>query len=106
MSNSKNHGSAALLAVFANSASVITLNGFDDISKLVLKGDAATAGTGDGTVLRLAPALPSKSGGAFSKARVNAKKFSTFFKFRISQPDGSIFDCNTTTSSADGLVYA
>jgi hypothetical protein len=85
-------------------ATVTTFTNFSDTSLLDLNGNATTTVTGDGTVLRLTGASASQSGSAFSLATVNAATFSTFFKFRITSPGGTIFDCNTK-SGADGLVF-
>lgn len=95
-----------LLIAAADSAQavVVTFNDFSDTSSMTLNGSATTAATGDGTVLRLTPAAGSRSGSAFSSTTVNAADFSTFFRFRITDPGGGIFDCNTE-SGADGLVF-
>jgi hypothetical protein len=65
---------------------------------------AAPLATGDGVVLRLTPALPNQAGSAFSLATVDATSFSTHFRFRITQPGGTVFDCNTEPG-ADGIVF-
>lgn len=91
-------------AAGAAQAVVVTFNDFSDTSGLTLNGSATTTVTGDGTVLRLTPALTGRSGSAFSTTTVNAADFSTFFRFRITDPGGTIFDCNTE-SGADGLVF-
>lgn len=99
-------GILVFLAAAAGSAQavVVTFNDFSDTSGLTLNGSATTTVTGDGTVLRLTPALLSQSGSAFSSTTVNAADFSTFFRFRITDPGGTIFDCNTEPG-ADGLVF-
>lgn len=89
---------------FIPCVSAMTYNGFSDISSLTLNGATAVAATNDGAVLRVTPATSGQSGSAFSTVTVNAARFSTFFKFRITEPGGSIFDCNTE-SGADGLVF-
>ena len=85
-------------------AAVVVFNDFSDVSSLTLNGSATTTVTGDGTVLRLAPALASQAGSAFSTATVQAATFSTFFKFRITDPGGVLFDGNTEVG-ADGIVF-
>lgn len=80
----------------------ITFNDFSSTDGLTLNGDAATATTGDGEVLRLTPASGSQAGSVFSNAMVNASDFSTFFEFRITEPGGA-FDGYET--GADGLVF-
>lgn len=77
---------------------------FSDTDILTLNGSTATVSTGDGVVLRLTPAEGSRSGSAFSSLPLNASTFSTFFKFRITEPGGRIFDCNTE-AGADGIVF-
>ena len=86
------------------SATVVSFPDFSDTTGLTLNGSATTAVTGDGTVLRLTPAALSQAGSAFSSATINAATFSTFFKFRITDRGGTLFDCNTVTG-ADGLVF-
>ena len=85
-------------------AGVMIFNDFNDTSTLTLNGDAAVANTSDGAVLRLTPALTSKSGSAFSSVTVKAATFSTAFTFRITNPGGPLFDGNSE-SGADGLVF-
>ncbi len=92
------------LAAGPAAATVVVYNDFSSISGLTLNGDAAVAATADGDVLRLTPAAGSRSGSAFSSVTVNASTFSTYFEFRITNPGGSIFDCNSG-AGADGLVF-
>lgn len=97
--------SAVLVGLlFSVSAWGITYNGFADTSSLTLNGSTAVVSTSDGSVLRLTPASGGQSGSAFSSVTVNAARFSTFFKFRITEPGGQVFDCNTEPG-ADGLVF-
>ena len=77
---------------------------FSDPSILTLNGSAETTTTADGVVLRLTPALSNRAGSVFSRTPLNASNFSTFFKFRITDPGGRIFDCNTE-AGADGIVF-
>ena len=95
---------ALSFAALSSQAAIVEYTDFSDVSDLVLNGDAATAVTGDGSVLRLTPATFSQSGSAFSQTTVNAANFSTYFSFRISSPGGSLFDCNSI-NGADGLVF-
>ncbi len=97
-----------LLVIFLSggyaSADLAVFNDFSDTSQLTMNGNAITTATGDGTVLRLTSAFPSQSGSAFSTATVNAATFSTYFRFRITNPGGTLFDGNTDTG-ADGIVF-
>lgn len=77
---------------------------FSDTSALTLNGSATPTTTADGSVLRLTAATGNQSGSAFGTVAINAATFSTFFVFRITDPGGATFDCNTTTG-ADGLVF-
>jgi hypothetical protein len=82
----------------------VTFPDFSDTSALTLNGSATPTTTADGAVLRLTAAAGSQSGSAFGTVAINAATFSTFFVFRITDPGGATFDCNTTTG-ADGLVF-
>ena len=82
----------------------IVFNGFSDTTGLTINNDADVAVTADGTVLRVTPALGNKRGSVFSSAAINASTFSTFFKFRITNPGGALSDGNSETG-ADGLVF-
>lgn len=98
-------GVALLTAMTMPAAATnIVFNDFSNTSSLTLNGSAAKTATADGNVLRLTPALGNQSGSAFGTATINAASFSTFFKFRITSPGGTIFDCNSE-SGADGLVF-
>ena len=96
--------SLALLSLFAIPARATTIlfSDFTNTAGLVRSGNAATAVTGDGTVLRLVPAQFNQSGSAFSQATINASTFSTFFEFRLTNP-GGISD--GTEIGADGFVF-
>lgn len=94
----------SIIVVAPATADLLVFDGFADTSLLQLNGATSAVATADGVVLRVVPALPNQSGSAFSLATVNAATFSTHFRFRLSDPDGSIFDCNTETG-ADGLVF-
>ncbi|HBL11641.1 MAG TPA: PEP-CTERM sorting domain-containing protein [Cyanobacteria bacterium UBA11162] len=96
----------ALGCVFTSSAYATTVK-FDSFSNptgLTLNGNAAVVNTSDGDVLRLTPATFYQFGSAFSSTTISASTFSTFFKFRITNPGGRIGECNTE-SGADGLVF-
>ncbi len=95
---------AALGTVGLAQGDVLIFNGFADTSLLDLNGVCGTTVTSDGTVLRVTPAAGSQSGSAFSLATVDATTFSTYFVFRITEPGGTVFDCNTQ-AGADGLVF-
>lgn len=86
------------------SAAVVLFNDFSDTNGLTLNGSAATAVTGDGSVMRLTPAQPGRGGSVFSTTTINASTFSTYFRFRITEPGGSLFDGNTDPG-ADGIVF-
>ena len=82
------------------SGTQFTYNGFASTSGLTMVGNAATASTSDGTVLRLTPATGNQSGAAYSTTPVtlgNNATFSTQFQFRFSNPGG--------TDPADGIVF-
>ncbi len=85
-------------------ATNITFADFSDPGTLTLNGAAAVTTTSDGAVLRLTPALGSRSGSAFNSETINAGTFSTYFEFRITEPGGTLFDGNTI-NGADGLVF-
>ncbi|MDD2760936.1 MAG: L-type lectin-domain containing protein [Methylomonas sp.] len=93
-----------MLAGSASATVDAIFNDFSDTTVLTLNGSAKVVNTIDGNVLRLTPAQSSQSGSAFSYQTVNASDFSSFFKFRITNPGGTIFDCNTQ-AGADGLVF-
>ena len=95
-----------LLTLFAARAfgQDIIFNDFSDTSLLTLNGATTTTTTSDGVVLRLTPALASQSGSTFSTATTDATDFSTQFQFRITNPGGTVFDCNTEPG-ADGIVF-
>lgn len=97
-------GVGSLALATPASATIVNFNDFSDTSSLTLSGNAAVVTSSDGKVLRVTPALAGQSGSAFSTATINAATFSTFFKFRITNPGGSLFDSNNETG-ADGLVF-
>ena len=94
----------ALLGGASLASTEVTYNGFSDTTGLTLNGSAAVVGTSDGSVLRVCPAKGSSAGSVFSAMTVNASKFSTFFKFRLTDSGGTLFDGNDKVG-ADGLVF-
>lgn len=100
-------GTLALVALLSaasySGATTIIFNDFSSTAGLTLTGSAnAPVVTGDGSVLRLTPALTTQSGSAFGTSTINASTFSTYFTFRISNR-GGISD--GTAVGADGLVF-
>lgn len=88
------------LANSATAAPIINYADFSSVSGLTLNGDAAQVGN----VLRVTPATTSQSGSAFSTNTVSLAanaSFSTFFKFRFSNPGVS----DGQGIGADGLVF-
>lgn len=83
----------------------VLYDGFGDTTGLTLNGTAGTTVTGDGTVLRLTSATTDQGGSAFSSAVINAAEFSTYFKFRITEPGGISNDCGSGETGADGLTF-
>jgi hypothetical protein len=95
---------ALFIAAAPALAGTLSFTDFSDASLLTLNGSTVTTTTDDGVVLRLTSATPNNSGSAFSSATVNAAAFSTKFSFRITEPGGTVTDCNGETG-ADGLVF-
>src|ERR1700674_1204770 len=82
------------------SATSFTYTGITSTAGLTLIPSAATVSTGDGTVLRLTPAIGSQSGAAYSTSAVTlgpSAPFSTQFQFRFSSPGG--------IDPADGMTF-
>jgi len=99
----------ALAFVICNIRSVsfaggINFSNFSDTSNLKLNGSAVATATSDGTVIRLTPAKGYHAGTSFSSTTINILKFSTFFKFRITESGGEINSLNTE-AGADGIVF-
>jgi len=91
---------AITVAPAAAHATTVTFPNFADTTGLTLVGSTATAVTGDGTVLRLTPAVDGESGAAYSTTPITlgAKDtFSTTFQFRITDPGG--------IAPADGITF-
>jgi hypothetical protein len=97
---------AALFAIGypATTRADVTYNGFSDTTNLQLNGAATTAITGDGTVLRVTPALPNQAGSFFSFDKVSTAEFTSVFSFRLTDSGGPVFDFNNEPG-ADGIVF-
>lgn len=80
------------------SASELILKDFSDVSQLSLNGHAKTVKTSKGTVLRLTSATKLQAGSAFSTVKVSTATFSTYFKFKITEPGGVL-------SGGDGFAF-
>ncbi len=85
-------------------AGILVFDGFADTSLLTINGDAETVTTADGVVLRLTAATGNEGGSSFATKPVDATSFTSHFRFRITEPGGGLFDCNTETG-ADRLVF-
>jgi len=87
-------------AAAATTGTQFTYSGFASTAGLTMVGNAATASTSDGTVLRLTPATGGQSGAAYSTTPItlgNNATFSTQFQFRLTNPGG--------WDPADGIVF-
>ena len=92
-------GALAISAAAAD-AMTVTYNGFSNTAGLSMVGNAGTAVTGDGTVLRLTGAATDESGAAYSTSPITLGSngtFSTQFQFRFSSPGG--------IDPADGITF-
>lgn len=101
----KKFGLSTLLLLATPCASALTFNDFSNISTLTLNGNAAK----HHNVLRLTSALGGQDGSAFSNTALNATKFSSFFKFRISKrgvtgADGFAFVIQANSPNAIGYA--
>ncbi len=79
---------------------IINYPNFTNTSGLTLVGNSSTAVTGDGTVLRVTPAVIGQSGAAYSTTAVALgvnNTFSTQFQFRFTSPGG--------IDPADGITF-
>ncbi len=93
-------GAAGLAAIPAHAGVVVSYPDFSNTAGLTLVGNAATATTGDGTVLRVAPASSGQSGAAYSTTPVTlggGDTFSTTFQFRFTNTGG--------IDPADGIAF-
>ena len=91
---------AAVMAAGSVHADVVTFDDFSSTTGLTLIGNAATATTGDGAVLRVTPAVGNNSGAAYSTSPITlgaSDTFSTTFKFRFTDPGG--------IDPADGITF-
>lgn len=91
-----------LAACASTSALAQTFNfpSFTDTSGLSIVGNASTATTSDGTVLRVIPSGGNQGGAAYSTSPVTLganATFSTQFQFRFTQPGG--------VDPADGITF-
>lgn len=77
-----------LLAFGAPAQSSIIFPDFSSTTGLTLSGSATTTVTSDGAVLRLVPAMGFQAGSAFSLTPINLTNFSSFFSFRLTNPEG------------------
>ena len=93
------------MAAQAGASTVISYPDFSSVAGLTFNGNAAQSGN----VLRVTPAIDGQSGSVFSTSTVSLASnasFSTFFKFRFTNPDTAF--CDTGGGSlcgADGLVF-
>lgn len=96
----KKAGLMALLIFATSSTSAVIYNGFSNVANLQLNGSA----TKHRSALRLTSAALQyfQSGSAFNKTTLSVSKFSTFFKFRITQKGGYI---SGTETGGDGFVF-
>ncbi|AJQ96673.1 choice-of-anchor A family protein [Gynuella sunshinyii] len=90
-------------------AVVVNFDDFIDVTTLQINGDASTVASGDNQVLRLTPSQASQAGSAFLKQAIPLvdnngfqASFSTFFSFRISNPNGV---SDPDGQGADGLTF-
>lgn len=91
---------ALSLCAASSHASVITYGDFSSTAGLTLAGNAGTATTSDGHVLRLTPASGSQHGAAYSTSPITLgtnATFSTTFHFRFTQAGG--------IDPADGITF-
>ena len=98
--------SAALLASFTSSASIINVefDDFSDLSNFQLNGAASTLNTNSGNVLRLTNGLNQSSSAFLTNAisLQNQASFSSFFSFKI---DNNIGLGDNDGAGADGIVF-
>ena len=90
----------ALGVVQANASILINYPNFTSTAGLTIVGNAGTAVTGDGTVLRVTPAALGQAGAAYSTTAVPlgvGNAFSTQFQFRFTNPGG--------VDPADGITF-
>ena len=112
--------SAALLASFTSSASIINVefDDFSDLSNFQLNGAASTLNTNSGNVLRLTNGLNQSSSAFLTNAisLQNQASFSSFFSFKIDNniglgdndgagADGIVFTLQTQSNTAGGLGF-
>jgi hypothetical protein len=89
-----------LSAASAQATVIADFNDFTSTAGLTLEGSATTVATGDGTVLRLTPAVAGLSGAAYSTTAITLGAgdiFSANFQFRMTNPGG--------IDPADGFAF-
>jgi hypothetical protein len=92
--------SALALVCVTNARADFSYPNFASTAGLTINGNATTAVTGDGSVLRLTPAATGQGGSAFTTSQVSlgaGASFSTFFQFRFTNAGG--------ISPADGIAF-
>lgn len=93
---------AACFSTGAQAAVVLNYSDFSSTAGLTLNGNAAQVGD----VLRVTPAIDGQAGSFFSTNKVSlaaGASFSTYFKFRFTNPDLAF--CDGFGCGADGLVF-
>jgi Legume lectin domain/PEP-CTERM motif len=94
--------SLGLLLAQQAGAQTLVYQNFSSTSGLNVNGDAEVVTTGDGSVLRLAPAVGNQAGTVFTTSTLNVTGFSTVFEFRITDRDGI---SDGSRNGADGLTF-
>ena len=97
--------SMVLVFVVALKTSAVeyVFNGFSNTSNLTLNGNAFVTNTADGYVVRLVNAEFNQSGSFFSSLPIQAATFSASFKFRLTNPGGSVDPAGEF--GGDGLAF-
>jgi len=91
-----------LMSAATQAAVVLNYPDFSGTTGLTLNGNAAPVGN----VLRVTPAIDGQAGSFFSTNKVSlatGASFSTYFKFRFTNPDVNF--CDGFGCGADGLVF-
>lgn len=89
-----------LLSTNVQAGVIVSYPNFSDSTGLTTIGNATTAATADGKVLRLTSDGANQTGAAYSTSAITLgsnASFSTFFQFRFTQPGG--------WDPADGIVF-
>jgi hypothetical protein len=104
----------SFLTFQAQGGTLFTFNGFSSTTGLSVVGNASTAITGDGTVLRIVPSVGNQSGATYFATPITlgpGNSFSTQFQFRFTSPigidpaDGIVFVIGTSTTGLGGLGF-